>query len=162
MEAVRAMVFGKTCKNCGVNPPKCRGQRLCRACFNARQRELRQKNPERRRAQEKKSYQKYRAKKLVSTRAWIVANKERVLDRYLLRTYGISGADFSRMLSEQNGRCACCSRSGNGDRRLVVDHNHVTGKVRALLCTVCNVMLGQARECPEILDAAKMYLEAHK
>ena len=62
-----------------------------------------------------------------------------------LRRYGITHEDYNRMLSNQNYECAIChtvepgtSKSNNFD----VDHDHITGKVRALLCRKCNVTLG--------------------
>lgn len=58
-------------------------------------------------------------------------------DRTLLRRFGITAVDYDRMLAEQDGGCALCSRPP-GARRLHVDHDHVTGKVRGLLCLPCN------------------------
>jgi hypothetical protein len=44
---------------------------------------------------------------------------------------------------------------------LAVDHNHKTNAVRELLCHACNVLIGYARENPQILRAACEYLERH-
>lgn len=49
--------------------------------------------------------------------------------------YGIDREEFERMARAQNNACALC---GNDEKRLVVDHNHVTGLVRKLLCDRCN------------------------
>lgn len=40
-----------------------------------------------------------------------------------------------------------------------IDHNHVTGEIRALLCNLCNVSIGAMRESPKIARAAAEYLE---
>ena len=45
------------------------------------------------------------------------------------------------MLDEQGGVCAICRRR-EGNKYLAVDHSHITGCVRGLLCTGCNVAVG--------------------
>lgn len=78
----------------------------------------------------------------------------------LKRLYGITVDDYHRMLKEQNYGCALCGstdpsmgnrgyiRNGNKTIRSVfdVDHNHKTGKVRGLLCTKCNRLVGLAND----------------
>lgn len=73
--------------------------------------------------------------------------------------YCMSLADYVAMRERQEGRCAIC---GTEEERLVVEHNHRTGKVRALLCHLCNAMIGCAREEPAILLAALAYLHAER
>jgi len=48
-----------------------------------------------------------------------------------------------------------------GKHGLVVDHNHATGKVRALLCHNCNLTLGRAKDNPNILLSCIDYLNKH-
>lgn len=52
---------------------------------------------------------------------------------------------YVKMLAEQDSRCAICGkhRADCGPHGLCIDHNHTTGKVRALLCTGCNIALGR-------------------
>lgn len=79
--------------------------------------------------------------------------------RYL-KKYGLTLEEYKQMLTNQNGLCAMCfSRQ---TRALSVDHNHESGKVRALLCGSCNALLGLARESNTILIAAIEYLQKHK
>jgi hypothetical protein len=59
-----------------------------------------------------------------------------------LRKYGLSLEDYANMSEIQNGRCKICNRLPAPNKRLVVDHDHLTGVVRALLCNKCNVTLG--------------------
>jgi hypothetical protein len=75
----------------------------------------------------------------------------------LLKTYGL---DFSRYLeisTAQEGKCAICKLPPK--TRLVVDHDHKTGKFRGLLCNSCNVGLGYFRDSQQSLQAACKYLE---
>ena len=51
-----------------------------------------------------------------------------------------------------------CGGSCGSGRRLAVDHNHTTGKVRGLLCSNCNTLLGKAKDNVNILQAAIDYL----
>lgn len=76
-----------------------------------------------------------------------------------LRTYGITPEDYDRMYADQGGRCDICWQP---DESLHVDHDHVTGRVRALLCGKCNRMIGLANEDPAILGRAVSYLQRHK
>jgi len=83
--------------------------------------------------------------------------------------FGINHDEYDALLRQQEGLCAVCrqpekaahhSRWGsNGKlRALAVDHDHVTGKVRGLLCSSCNGALGQLRESVEIIERLRAYL----
>jgi len=86
----------------------------------------------------------------------------------LKKMYGITIDDFDRMAHTQDYCCAICSRRETAvdkfglPRRLAVDHCHVAGKVRALLCTNCNKSLGGFRDDPALLRTAAEYLEGHR
>jgi hypothetical protein len=76
---------------------------------------------------------------------------------WTLRTkYGISGDQYKEMADAQNWVCAVCHQKS--DASLHVDHCHSTGKVRGLLCTSCNRMLGYAKDNTETLKRAISYL----
>lgn len=77
-------------------------------------------------------------------------------ERHLIRKYGITQADYERMFAAQDGKCAICRKSQ--DRAFDVDHCHSTGKVRGLLCTSCNRMIGHAGDNPATLIAGAEYL----
>lgn len=83
--------------------------------------------------------------------------------RRTLRRYGITEADWTRMLAEQNGVCAICGtdtpcpRTG---KTWHIDHCHETGIVRGLLCNSCNRGIGQLGDDPDRLEAAARYLRA--
>ena len=85
-------------------------------------------------------------------------------DGRLKATYGISQADFERMLEDQGYACAICAAK-HGEKRgkvLHVDHCHATGRVRQLLCAACNTALGKMRDDTDRLRSAIAYLERHK
>ena len=77
--------------------------------------------------------------------------------------YGITSADYDRMLTEQNGRCAICGTDQPiGNRKYFsVDHNHETGKVRGLLCNPCNKALGLLQDSATVIRKAADYLDLH-
>lgn len=89
-----------------------------------------------------------------------VKTKRRHRDTYLRRRFGITHDDYDLMLSKQNNRCAICGRMPrNGERSLVVDHDHNTGVVRGLLCGKCNTSLGTFGDSIEGLKRAVAYIE---
>lgn len=64
-------------------------------------------------------------------------------DAHLRATYGINRDDYLRMLDEQGGKCLICdSPEPRGPKSWHVDHCHKTGKIRGLLCNMCNPRLG--------------------
>jgi hypothetical protein len=75
---------------------------------------------------------------------------------FLKNKYGISLEEYDAMLARQGGRCATCKRRPVG--RLCVDHCHVTGKVRGLLCRKCNIGIGHLDDDTEVLQSAADYL----
>ena len=88
------------------------------------------------------------------------ANPERTRNNDLKRNYGITLEDHSKMYEEQNGRCAICGSEGDGRwKKLCVDHDHKTGKVRKLLCRSCNMVLGQVEDNTQTLQSMIDYLK---
>jgi hypothetical protein len=80
----------------------------------------------------------------------------------LMTNYGMTIADFDRLLEEQGGHCACCPAtvSDASGRVLHVDHDHASGRVRGLLCSACNRALGNVRDDPARLRLLASYLES--
>lgn len=144
----------KECKKCGeTKPPEdfYKEPRVkdgltarCIACCKADANALFQANPEpyRKRAREAYDYAERRA-------------------RMLLKEYGITPDDYLRMFAEQEGKCACCGTEISGHNmtdHLLVDHSHSTGKVRGLLCSRCNLVLGHVQDDPQVLVGMLAYL----
>jgi hypothetical protein len=88
------------------------------------------------------------------------ARKRKARDAYYRRTFGISADEFDAMLEAQGGGCAICGVRPDREASLHVDHCHVSGKVRGILCISCNQGLGQYREDPALLERAAAYLRA--
>lgn len=129
-----------------------------------------------------------REKTRAASRAWRAANPEQVKanneawrarhtseelsnrDREAYRRYrralhinkkfGLSTEQYEAMLVVQNRCCALCPQPDLPAKRLAVDHDHKTGKIRALLCDRCNRGIGFFDEDPTRLRIAADYLEA--
>jgi hypothetical protein len=113
-----------------------------RATARERQREAYKQNPEKFRRQARESYHR---------------NPENDRRYQLRRKYGITLEDYERLHTAQGGRCAIC----DDEVELGVDHDHLTGEVRALLCNGCNTAIGLLRENPILTEKALEYLRAH-
>ena len=88
------------------------------------------------------------------------AKPETVAGHLMKYRYGITRAEYDRLLSAQGGLCAACHRPPE-KRCLDVDHDHTTGRVRGLLCNPCNITLGRCREGGEWLRKLADYIEAN-
>ena len=78
----------------------------------------------------------------------------------MFKKYGIRVEDYNRMFAQQKGCCAICGRHQSVfKKKLNIDHNHTTGKVRGLLCINCNHGIGQFKDSQELLLKAHKYLE---
>ena len=109
---------------------------LQRELDNKKQRERRKANPEKAKESSRKSEQSRR-----------------------LKTYGLTIEDYNSILTKQNYLCGICNTKLENNRLTHVDHNHITGKVRGILCHHCNILLGNARDDTNILRSAILYLK---
>lgn len=122
------------CSVCKKRPDKVKG--MCRSCYKvfwaktARVRQYRN------------NYYK--------TEKWVRRKKHSILGK----RYGITLVEFEELLTKQGRACAVCRKSLS---RPHVDHNHVTGEVRGILCGGCNIKLG-AIESP-LFGMLVAYLE---
>ena|ERR1035437_6851970 len=86
----------------------------------------------------------------------------------LVRDYGLTLEDYNARLLEQHGVCFICHRPETrsnpygGIQPLVVDHDHLTGENRQLLCHRCNAALGMADDNSDRLRALAEYVDAHR
>ena len=90
-----------------------------------------------------------------SSKAWQRRNPEKVFAKnlkYSCIARGITPVDFEQMLADQKGVCAMCKTKPDG-KRLHIDHDHETGRVRGLLCIKCNLELGWFEKYREAIAA---------
>lgn len=86
--------------------------------------------------------------------------KQKSNEGYLMREYGITLADFFKLLDAQDGVCAICSRPPKKNK-FNVDHCHKTHRIRSLLCVNCNTnLLPYVEKFPEWIKRAFEYLES--
>lgn len=91
---------------------------------------------------------------------WRRRNREKVRAQNLRFKHGLSVKEYSALLEKQNHCCAICGKHQSDFKgALCVDHNHVTGQKRGLLCKQCNLVLGNAGELVGVLRKAVAYLE---
>ena len=88
-------------------------------------------------------------------------------ERSLLKDYGLTLEAYDAMFLTQKGLCACCEQPETSRKRtnrlgLSVDHDHVTGEVRQLLCHRCNLALGLLQDDPELCSKMQKYATKHQ
>lgn len=106
-------------------------------------------------------------------KAWKSKNPERWAylqwKAHIKHEFGITPEIFEFMWESQSGKCKICDRGlikplttkKCEETKATIDHDHTTGKVRALLCNPCNVSLGLMKESPKFLRKAAEYLESY-
>ena len=143
------------CKSCKEIKPReyfvdLRDSFSCRNCRNANTRQWQAENPNRVKAAQKKhqSTPEYRAKKNKRQKEKYANRpdiREKIIERNLIRKFGITLAEYELKKLEQGSRCAICGCEGE----LELDHNHATDQVRDFLCSGCNSGIGQMQEDTE-------------
>lgn len=137
----------KTCKNCGSKSFGSQGQ--CKPCRAKWQSKWRKNNLSVARASANNWHKRHPAQSTSNGR------------RQELKKYGLTPDGYEQLLLSQGGKCAVCTTdkpNGPGGRYFFVDHDHATGKVRGLLCSNCNSILGHAKDSVQTLRRAISYL----
>jgi hypothetical protein len=105
-----------------------------------------------------------KAARSATKRKYYLSHKDRAyqlsLKSRLKTQFGITPIEYEKMLSNQGFVCVIC-KERRGKKRLSVDHDHVTGKVRALLCGKCNAALGLINDNIVLARELVNYLEFH-
>lgn len=127
----------------------------------------RKANPDKVRANRKrwigKNYTKYKEITNRCKRAWDLKHQDKIREHRQnyrrkkgLHYYIITEEAYRVLYDAQGGKCAICGSFD--ERRLAVDHNHITGQIRGLLCFKCNIGLGWFKDDPVFLEKAVGYL----
>ena len=87
--------------------------------------------------------------------------------RRIKHRYGITSAQYERMVEERKNKCDVCGEGPSAKNtrahwggKLCIDHDHATGKIRGLLCNDCNLAVGYGKT-PSVLESAARYLRLH-
>jgi hypothetical protein len=94
-------------------------------------------------------------------RNWVKNHPIKRRNNNLLYNHGTSLVEWEDRFVVQGSCCAVCRTREPGAKNWNTDHNHITGKLRGILCHKCNVALGMAKDSPAILRALADYLEYH-
>jgi hypothetical protein len=86
------------------------------------------------------------------------ARKASSHERRVQEVYGLAPGDYDRLYEAQGGTCAICRRARGIARKLAVDHDHRSGRVRGLLCSTCNKILGHLRDDSSVAYGIYSYL----
>ena|SRR5579884_3381296 len=123
-------------------------------------------------AEEKRIYfQKHRERELQKLKDWKKNNPKKVKAGNLRNLYGISQEQYAELLSSQDHKCAICckhksknvfDKRNNKVRDLAVDHNHVSKKIRGLLCYHCNIAVGMLKDDIKRAENLVKYLKLHE
>lgn len=89
-------------------------------------------------------------------------DKDKCKDSKLRYNYNITLIEYNEMLESQSNLCSVCDAdlSKLPVKNVHLDHNHQTGKVRGILCSHCNLMIGHARDNSTNLRKGADYLDA--
>lgn len=163
----------KTCSTCKIIKPTSeywknntrdgfRSQ--CRDCCSIYQKIYHEKNKERKRSYSKayhpEHYKKNKERLKKQTLEYQRKNPELRFKFRLKRIYKLTVPEYERILALQNGVCAICKefKLHANKTRLSIDHCHITGKVRGLLCDNCNKGIGLLKDNKELVFSAYEYL----
>ncbi len=161
----------KRCNKCGVLKPFADFYRMagmrdgyrndCKACNLAAQARRYRANPEANRARVREWQRTHPERVAEKAAAYRASGAKSLASRksHLKRQFGLTLEAYDAMLREQGGVCRICGRTPKQGRVLHVDHDHVTGRLRALLCFTCNNALGDFADDPDWLRAAARYVE---
>jgi len=94
-------------------------------------------------------------------RAYRRVNRKKIRARWIEREHGLSRMALDALLEKQGDVCAICGTAEWGPQGPMVDHDHITGQIRGILCHHCNAMLGFAKDRRDILSRAAEYIERY-
>jgi len=123
--------FGKYKTNAG----KSHYRRICNSCRRSNSQKRYKENPAVRKRM-KHTAKAWRAKK----------------------TYGISLERYEELVNHKDSVCKICNKN-QSNSTLNLDHCHITGRIRGVLCWDCNTALGKFKDDINLLTQAIKYLQ---
>ena len=122
-------------------------------------------DPEKKKAYIKEWRKKNKEKISNQCRKWKKEHPEHMRNYYYLYKYGITYEDRNNMIIEQDGICAnplCDTKFSDLDStKIHIDHDHDTGKIRGILCNLCNLLEGyvdkNAKRIFGIIEYKRLY-----
>lgn len=124
--------------------------RLCRACDRRRIRDMPEAERKARYARSNATTRERKGKDPEYRRRYNVTQNA--------RRFGVTVAEYEELLTRPCDICGSVDDGSTRKRRLHVDHDHKTNKIRGVLCMNCNTALGKFRDDPELLRRALNYL----
>lgn len=108
----------------------------------------------------RKTDPEYRKKINERSKKYYSKRKESNYKTSLKRNYNMTPEQYDLLFKQQNGCCKICGVNQKLlKKRLFVDHCHKTGKVRGLLCQMCNHALGLLKDNKQNIENMLKYLE---
>ncbi len=126
----------------------------CKACECKRVHDWMINNPDEYKRRAKIQYLRHRERDRANAIKYRKEHPEKIRNNNL-RRYGIAQSDYEAMKESQSGKCLICQE----EKKLYVDHNHITNKVRGLLCSNCNTAIGMIGENIKLAHEIIKYLE---
>jgi hypothetical protein len=90
---------------------------------------------------------------------WAKTHPENRRKHSLKQNYNLTEEGYNALFTEQKGACAICKKT---EVKLVVDHCHTSGNVRALLCYPCNSFIGKLEIYENQIDAYMQYIQHYR
>lgn len=149
------------CRACKAERARVYREGPYREGIRQRERERAQRDADKRKAQQKLSYARLDPEAKEARRA---DGRERAMKR----TFGITMAEYEVLWAQHGGVCGICHRAESEVeprtarlRRLAIDHDHDSGRIRGLLCRKCNTALGLIGDDRAVAASLLAYLERH-
>lgn len=136
----------------------------CKHCNAEKYRRLRKENPDPYRKASLRYWSRNSIKLNAHKKEYCRKNPDNRKNTILKNERGITLEEYKLLLRRQNGACAICGEQPL-KRSLAVDHNHITGKIRGLLCFRCNSSLGKFKTDSlgiQLLEKAIKYMRKYK
>jgi hypothetical protein len=93
---------------------------------------------------------------------YIKTHKRYMQNCKLRGRYGVSIKDTDMMLVQQDYKCAACQTPLGETIDTHLDHDHVTGTIRGILCRGCNMALGCVKDSQARLQNLIEYLKSYE